>query len=191
MRSGERPSGRLRPFTTQEVADLLGVSALSVANWVDAGHLEAHRTPGGHRRITQEALDRFCAERGQTLRPPPLLIARPAVLLLDSDTDYAETLAEFIELPGQVTAKVAGDLLSAGVHIARLTPRVVVFAEGLLEARQISSMAELDLPPIRWIACLGLASRPGQALPSGIHASFRRSLPIVQAVELILKALPT
>lgn len=46
-------------------------------------------------------------------------------------TDYAEDLGEFVELPGQVIAKVAGDL-TAGVYIARLAPRVVVFAEGQL-----------------------------------------------------------
>jgi len=108
MRSGERPLGRVRPFTTQEVADLLGVSALSVANWVDAGHLEAHRTPGGHRRITRESLDRFCADRGRVLRPAPQLAARPAVILLDTDTDYAETLAEtdaFLVSLGYLPAK--------------------------------------------------------------------------------------
>lgn len=40
-----------RSYTTIDVAKRLGVSLQTVQRWVDAGHLKAWKTLGGHRRI--------------------------------------------------------------------------------------------------------------------------------------------
>lgn len=46
-----------KPYlTTGEAAQLLGVSAQTVANWCESGKLQALRTPGGDRRIPADAL---------------------------------------------------------------------------------------------------------------------------------------
>ena len=46
-----------------EAAAEIGVSTETVRRWIDAGHLEAWRTPGGHRKIERGALARFLFER--------------------------------------------------------------------------------------------------------------------------------
>ena len=47
-----------------EAAIRLGVSHQTIQRMVDNGTIEgAHRTPGGHRRIPQAALDAFVAKR--------------------------------------------------------------------------------------------------------------------------------
>jgi len=46
-------------FTTGEVASLLHVHQTTVIEWIDKGQLEGYRTPGGHRRVSREALFRF------------------------------------------------------------------------------------------------------------------------------------
>ena len=46
-------------LTTVEVGKLLKVAHTTVQEWVDRGYLKAMRTPGGHRRITPEALRAF------------------------------------------------------------------------------------------------------------------------------------
>ena len=46
-----------------EAAAEIGVSTDTVRRWIDAGHLEAWRTPGGHRKIERGALARFLFER--------------------------------------------------------------------------------------------------------------------------------
>ena len=49
-------------LSPSEAADEIGVSVETVRRWIDAGHLEAWRTPGGHRKIERTALRRFLFE---------------------------------------------------------------------------------------------------------------------------------
>lgn len=51
-------------FSTLEVARLLGMAVRSVQLMVDRGELAAWKTPGGHRRILRESVERWRAERG-------------------------------------------------------------------------------------------------------------------------------
>jgi excisionase family DNA binding protein len=46
-------------FTTGHIANLLHIHQTTVIDWVDKGMLESYKTPGGHRRITKDALLRF------------------------------------------------------------------------------------------------------------------------------------
>ncbi|HEX5806457.1 MAG TPA: helix-turn-helix domain-containing protein [Macromonas sp.] len=46
-------------YTTLEVAKILGMAVRSVQLMVDRGDLQAWKTPGGHRRITRESLERW------------------------------------------------------------------------------------------------------------------------------------
>jgi molybdopterin-binding protein len=59
-------------FSVGEAADLLGVSTDTVRRWIDAGHLGAQRTPGGHRQIDGAALARFASGRAATPAEPPV-----------------------------------------------------------------------------------------------------------------------
>jgi len=46
-------------YTTLEVAKMLGMAVRSIQLMVDRGDLQAWKTPGGHRRITRESLERW------------------------------------------------------------------------------------------------------------------------------------
>lgn len=46
-------------FSPPQVADLFDVNVSTVKRWVDAGYIVAHKTAGGHRRISQESLQDF------------------------------------------------------------------------------------------------------------------------------------
>jgi excisionase family DNA binding protein len=54
-------------ITSSEVARRLGVSPASVKRWADAGLLTVARTGGGHRRFTEEEVERFRRARGAAL----------------------------------------------------------------------------------------------------------------------------
>lgn len=54
-------------FTTQDVATILGITRVTVRNWVLKGYLKAETTKGGHRRISRGELERFLASRGVPL----------------------------------------------------------------------------------------------------------------------------
>ena len=51
------------PYTTIEVAQLLGLAVRSVQLMVDRGELDAWKTPGGHRRISRASVERWLAAR--------------------------------------------------------------------------------------------------------------------------------
>ncbi|KAB2899310.1 MAG: helix-turn-helix domain-containing protein [Burkholderiaceae bacterium] len=46
-------------YTTVEVAKLLGMAVRSIQLMVDRGELQAWKTPGGHRRISRESVERW------------------------------------------------------------------------------------------------------------------------------------
>ncbi|MGB0757050.1 MAG: helix-turn-helix domain-containing protein [Patescibacteria group bacterium] len=46
-------------FTPPQLASLFKVNVSTIKRWVDRGMLESIKTPGGHRRITQEQLNAF------------------------------------------------------------------------------------------------------------------------------------
>lgn len=45
-------------FTTREAASRLGVSLRTVQLWTESGVLDAWKTPGGHPRVLNAAVDR-------------------------------------------------------------------------------------------------------------------------------------
>lgn len=99
---------RAGSYSTLEVARMLKVTVQTVQRWVDAGHLLAWRTVGGHRRIDGESLQRFREATGELglsspeSTPTPPLLSAPApsepavetirVLVVDDDPGDRELL---------------------------------------------------------------------------------------------------
>jgi excisionase family DNA binding protein len=65
MPKSEPPAGPAF-CSTRDAAELLGVSVKTAQAWVEAGALQAWKTPGGHRRITRQSVEALLAKR-----PPP------------------------------------------------------------------------------------------------------------------------
>lgn len=73
-----------RTLSTTRVAALLGVSAQTIANWIDQGQLRAGRTPGGHRRVETQDLLAFLSARGLPV-PEGLADRRHTLLVVEDD----------------------------------------------------------------------------------------------------------
>lgn len=114
-------------MTTHQVAQALGVTLPTVVNWVKAGRLRAHRTPGGHRRIAPEDLASFAREHDYPLpasaQPPA---ASQGVLVVHAEPDYCEMLAEYLDLAGALRVHTADGAFGAGYALGSVLPRVVV-----------------------------------------------------------------
>ncbi|MCE2914310.1 MAG: excisionase family DNA-binding protein [Rubrivivax sp.] len=127
--------------TTIEVAKRLGLAVRSVQLMVDRGELEAWKTPGGHRRIRRESVDRWLAERhaaaahGQKERPPNApqaapsrAVARAPRVLLIEDSRHFQNLVSLLlksRFP-QVELHLADDGI-AGLGLAgKLEPEVLL-----------------------------------------------------------------
>ncbi|GAA0783522.1 response regulator [Marinobacterium sediminicola] len=59
--------------TSRKAAELLGVTPRTVQLWADSGILQSWKTPGGHRRFSQSAIEALAADiRSGSLRPGEL-----------------------------------------------------------------------------------------------------------------------
>ena len=131
--------------TTVEVARRLGLAVRSVQLMVDRGELEAWKTPGGHRRIRRESVDRWVAERQAGIsRPVPLgpplapvgaapVAAAPGPrhgprVLLIEDSRHFQTLVSLLlkaRFP-QVELHLADDGIAGLAMAGKLEPEVLL-----------------------------------------------------------------
>jgi excisionase family DNA binding protein len=166
-------------YSTAYVARRLGVSVPTVQRWVDAGHLRAWKTVGGHRRIEAESAERlFRSQAGQAaagVAAPPC--APVSVVIVDDNPDDRELLVVLVEnaLPG-AGITVAENGFQGLVAIGRHAPRLVVtdiampHMDGLRMLRELAGHAE-----VRPGAMIAVSSRtPAQlaaqgGLPPGVR----------------------
>lgn len=130
-------------YSTIEVARMLGMAVRSVQMMVDRGELQAWKTPGGHRRILRESVERWRAERGVDagaaprpareggLRSGPAASAgradAPCVLIIEDSKHYQNLLTTVIRqhMP-DVNLHVADDGIVGLAMAGRLQPQVLV-----------------------------------------------------------------
>jgi excisionase family DNA binding protein len=123
--SGGRVAGK-RNLSTFDVAKLLEVDPGSVANWIDGGLLKAHRTPGGHRRVSVDDLVAFLLAHKMPL-PAPLQPKTVRIVIVDDEPAVTQMISRAIKsaFPAYEVAE-AHDGFKAGAVVATVRPDVVV-----------------------------------------------------------------
>ncbi len=129
--------------STIEAARLLGMAVRSVQLMVDRGELRAWKTPGGHRRISREAvIERLATRRASqaavVVAPkPPAVSARGApahsaagndcVLVIEDSKHYQNLVSLLVrEHFPELTLKMADDGVVGLALAGQLQPRVLV-----------------------------------------------------------------
>ncbi|MED5373468.1 MAG: response regulator [Myxococcota bacterium] len=125
---GTKDSSDQRFLTTHQVAKLLGVSLPTVVNWVNAGKLSAHRTPGGHRRIARSDLLRFARDFNYPLSQDFLreLVGTPRILVVDDEADFCEMVRDYLQIKGPFEVQVAHSGFKAGLRVATFKPDLIL-----------------------------------------------------------------
>ncbi|MEJ6007671.1 response regulator [Paucibacter sp. AS339] len=155
-------SARPTSYTTADAAKRLGISPASVQRWVDAGHLKAWKTLGGHRRIDAASVELLLTKPGSVgpgSEPEslPTLASAPAAktltLLLVDDDDIARELLEMqvrMLLP-KAHVLLAENGFQALLAVGRSAPDVVItdmvmpHMNGIEMVRELQAMAA---PPL-------------------------------------------
>ncbi len=145
-------------LTTNQIAGILGVSERTVANWIDRGHLDAFRTPGGHRRVTPAAARQFLTARGMPV--PREISENIRILIVEDDPVVAQTLRNYLKSDSALyDVTVKHDGVSALLHLGGHKPHVVVLdilmpgMDGLEVCRKIRE--NLDLQDVNVIFVTG------------------------------------
>lgn len=69
-----------RWITLGQACKLLGVNESTLRRWADAGHVRSFRTPGGHRRFSEDDLRSLVAGEGPAAREPYTSISNLALI---------------------------------------------------------------------------------------------------------------
>jgi excisionase family DNA binding protein len=147
-------------YSTAEVARRLGVSTPTVQRWVDAGHLKAWKTVGGHRRIDALSAERlFAASEGATPRPAPAG-ATISVLVVDDNPDDRDILGALVEtaLP-DASITLAANGFQGLVTIGRNAPDIVITDLAMPHMNGVEMIRELQHCSVRPGAIIAVSSK--------------------------------
>lgn len=164
-------------LTTHQVARLLGVSLPTVVNWIEAGKIAAHRTPGGHRRVGREELARFSQTYNYPLPPDFAFSSGPVrVLIADADPDFGEMLQDFLGMRGSYDILVVYSSFEAGYQLGLFQPRLVLLDLSLpgLEPRAVLTSLRArgkQTAAVRVFACTALRDARTQTI-AGLFDGF-------------------
>ena len=113
-------------YTTFDIAQICDVQPATVAYWIEQGQLKAHKTPGGHRRVTPEHLFEFLTLHDMPL-PENLKQGFSSKILVVQANKNGRSVMDHKEiLPSPYEVKVAENRFQAGMLMASFKPNYIV-----------------------------------------------------------------
>jgi len=114
-------------LTVSQASKYSNVSSKTIINWIDAGHIKAYKTVGGHRRIKKEDLDHFLKEKGMPLPEEAKGEERKKILVVDDDKIIVETIVQALEEDEYGYEMIsASDGFEAGLQVNHFKPDLLI-----------------------------------------------------------------
>ena len=103
------------------------VSSKTIINWVEAGHIKAYRTVGGHRRIKKPDLEAFMRNQGIPIPEEKEGGIRKKILVVDDDMIIVESIVQSLE-EDEFDYEVisASDGFEAGLQVNHFKPDLLI-----------------------------------------------------------------
>jgi excisionase family DNA binding protein len=151
-------------LTTSGAAKRLGVSLRTVQLWVESGALPAWKTPGGHRRIPVEAIEKVLANQTAAFaRPLRIQPGGMEVLLVEDDPFQRELIAGMLKCSvPNLQLRTAEDGFEGLIRVGQRTPDVLIAdiampgMDGLQMLRSL--MARHEFNAVRVVVISGLSA---------------------------------
>jgi len=188
-------------FTVNQVSELLQVSPQTIVNWIEAGKLEAYKTPGGHRRIKKSDLEDFVKKHdmpvfGLSSDPDEEGRKMKKILVVDDDRVIVETLTAGLEEdPHDYEVITAADGFEAGIQVNHFKPDLLILdimmpdIDGYEVCRKLKSSEETK--HIRIIVLSGYLDEESykKMRENGADLCFSKPLPLDKLKEEIARLL--
>jgi excisionase family DNA binding protein len=114
-------------LTVYQASKFCNVSPKTIINWIDAGHIEAYRTVGGHRRIKRVDLESFMRKQGIPILEGETAMGRKRILIVDDDPIIVETLVQALEEDENDYEIIsASDGFEAGLQVNHFKPHLII-----------------------------------------------------------------
>lgn len=103
------------------------VSPKTIINWIEAGHIKAYKTVGGHRRINKADLETFMRKQGIPIPEEEPDNGRKRILVVDDDPIIVETIVQSLE-EDEFDYEVisASDGFEAGIQVNHFKPHLLI-----------------------------------------------------------------
>ena len=103
------------------------VSPKTIINWIEAGHIKAYKTVGGHRRISQADLETFMRKQGIPIPDEDVDEGRKRILVVDDDPIIVETIVQALEEDEYDYEVIsASDGFEAGIQVNHFKPHLLI-----------------------------------------------------------------
>lgn len=166
-------------FTPPQLAPLFGVNVSTIKRWVNKGYLNSMVTAGGHRRISQEQLEKFIKKfpqyaknsyalkrlRGKNICPPENCWKKYYQLLLENKNDEAGRAIEKLYISGTPLIEILKNVVTPTMrHLAGQwsSGKISVYDEHRISFNMRTHLIKLErlipdktrpLSPVAMLAC--------------------------------------
>jgi excisionase family DNA binding protein len=114
-------------FTVFQASKYCNVSPKTIINWIEAGHIDAYKTVGGHRRVKKTDLEDFMRRQGIPIPQEEVVDERKRILIVDDDAIIVETIVQALEEEEFDYELIsASDGFEAGLQVNHFRPHLLI-----------------------------------------------------------------
>ncbi len=172
------------------------VSPKTIINWVDAGHIKAYRTIGGHRRIKKDDLESFMKNQGIPIPEKEEIRNHKKILVVDDDLIIVESIVQALE-EDEYNYEVisAADGFEAGLQINHFNPDLLILdimmpdIKGYEVCKKIKESDDTKHIKIIVLSAYLDEEKFKQMEENGADVCFSKPLPLAKLKEEVAKLL--
>ena len=186
----------MKILTVSQASKYCKVAPKTIINWIEAGHINAYKTVGGHRRIKKEDLDHFLAEHKMPSFDQADENKRKKILVVDDDKIIVETIVQSLEEDtNEYEVISAADGFEAGIQVSHFKPDLIILdimmpdINGYEVCKKIKSNSETRNIKIIVLSAYLDDENYRQMKDYGADACFSKPLPLPELKEQVARLL--
>ena len=183
-------------LTVSQASKYCKVAPKTIINWIEAGHINAYKTVGGHRRIKKEDLDRFLEEHKMPSFDQAEENKRKKILVVDDDKIIVETIVQSLEEDANDYEVIsAADGFEAGIQVSHFKPDLIILdimmpdINGYEVCKKIKSKLETRHIKVIVLSAYLDDESYRQIKDYGADACFSKPLPLPELKEQVARLL--
>jgi excisionase family DNA binding protein len=183
-------------LTVFQASKYCNVSPRTIINWIEAGHIEAYKTVGGHRRINKSDLQDFMRKQGIPIPEKEITSERKRILIVDDDPIIVETIVQALEEEHYDYEIIsASDGFEAGLQVNHFKPHLLILdimmpdIKGYDVCKKIKSNEETKDIKIIVLSAYLDEEKFKKMKEYGADLCFSKPLPLPQLKEEVANAL--
>ena len=183
-------------LTVSQASKYCKVAPKTIINWIEAGHINAYKTVGGHRRIKKEDLDNFLEEHKMPSFDQSEENKRKKILVVDDDKIIVETIVQSLEEDANDYEVIsAADGFEAGIQVSHFKPDLIILdimmpdINGYEVCKKIKSKLETRHIKVIVLSAYLDDESYRQIKDYGADACFSKPLPLPELKEQVARLL--